>query len=346
MSTHRPSSAITPPHPPASVAETEALDAIQVEYDVLHEVIAFAQQLCDTHQLPHPVQNALITPYQTRRDALARHLQLPDPFTRLADLEHARTNLIQTYQSKLAEITTARTSLQTAPDTTPIPRSPPQDSPALPSFPPLSPDTPVHHASTLRTPRTSVIGWLASTVAVTWSVTTPQYVFSVLPPVPMYPILLTIGLGLLMGLVTMWNDTSASRTAASAFGMLYALLVGIPFLATWLICSWTAIPTWPAALAGLLGPSLLLLHTYHPTRIGARYLDTAMIRFDDGPWATALMVLASLFDGYGSIILTVFLTTVVTHQPFSPTVVDNLGVLLLIGAALSSGIYRRLQHAS
>lgn len=299
MSTHRRPPATTSPHPPATDATTEALDATQAEYARM----------------------------------------------RLANLEQARTHLIQAYQSKLAEITTARTSLQTALNTTPAPTSLTPDAPPRPSLPPLSPEAPVYHASARRTHLTSVLGWLASTIAVTWSVTTPQYVFSVLPHVPLYPILLTIGLGLLMALITQWNDRATSRRAASAVGMLSALLVGAPFLATWIVCSWMAWPTWPAALAGLLGPSLLLLHAYHPTRLGTRHLDTAMIRFDDGPWAKLITGLTSLFFGYGSIILGVFLTSAVTRQPFGPLVVTHRAILVLIGTALSGGIFYGLHRS-
>lgn len=175
--------------------------------------------------------------------------------------------------------------------------------------------------------------------------TTPQYVFSVLPHVPLYPILLTIGMGLLLGFVTRWNDPSAPRPAASAFGMLSALLVGTPFLVTWIVCSWMVFPTWPAAFAGLVGPSLLLLHAYRPTCLGTRLLDTATRWFLDGPWATAITGLSCLFFGYGSVILAVFLTTTVTQQPFGLTVVTNLGILVLLGASLSGGIFYGLRRS-
>jgi hypothetical protein len=340
MTTHIPPQLTSPTLSPSVKVEREALAAMQVEYDVLSEVIAFARQLCDTHQLSDPVQAALITPYQTRCEALVRQLQLPDQLTHLADLEQARTHLIQTYESKLAEITITRTSLQTG--LTSILASPAQDRSPLSSRPPLSPEAPVRRAVTFRKQLTSVIRWMASTFALTWSVTTPQYEFSVLPHVPLYPILLTIGLGLFVGLVTRWHDQATSRRAASVEGMLYALVVGVPFLATWIVCSRTALPTWPAALAGLVGPSLLLLHAYHPSRIGARILGTARIRFDEGPCATPLTILASLFHGYGSVILAVFLATTVTYQPFSPTVVAYLGGLILVGAALSSGLFYML----
>ncbi len=98
-------------------------------------------------------------------------------------------------------------------------------------------------------------------------------------------------------------------------------------------------------MAGLLGPSLLLLYT-SSRRSHRRLRDTQYGPRPPCLALSALAVLASLFYGYGSLILAVFLVTAVTQQGFGPFIVMHLSTLLLLGAALSGGIYRVLHRAS
>jgi hypothetical protein len=185
---------------------------------------------------------------------------------------------------------------------------------------------------------------MLSALIVTWSVVTPQYIFSVIPHVPLYPIILTIGLGLLMFLVSLWRHDPTAPHASGIFSMLYALLVGAPFLATWVLCSRAGFPTWPAAVAGLLGPTLVLVDTSRHPRPAARHRELIRVPVFLRYRSRVLWGLASLFYGYGSLILAVFLLTALTAQGFGPMVVTHRGALLLIGAALSSGIFRLLHR--
>ena len=277
----------------------------------------------------------------------ARTDRIQDQHQRLVDLEQARIALIQEYQSHFAALRQQYRAIQvdaTAP--TPSPVLPP--SPLLPRLPALAPgetDAQVPRRPTTQTILASSLGWAAAAFIVTWSVTTPQYVLSVIPHVPLYPLFLSLGLGLLLLLVTAWRRHPPAYRDAGVFSMLYALSVGGPFLLTWILCAQADTATWPAALAGLLGPSLLLIHRYRQSQSAGHHPDGGRVARLAHRWARVLTLPVSLFYGYGCVLLGTFLTTVRTPHQFGPLVVTHLGLLLLLGAALSAGIFSALYRA-
>ena len=273
--------------------------------------------------------------------------QIQDQHQRLADLEQARIALIHEYQSHFDALRQQYRAIQaddTAPTTSPtIPLSPPL--PRLPALAPEATDAPVQRLPATQPLLAPSLGWAASALIVTWSVATPQYVLSVIPHVPLQPLFLTLGLGLLLLRVTSWRRHPTAYRVAGVFSMLYALIVGAPFLLTWILCARAGAATWPAALVGLLGPSLLLIHRYRQTRSAARHPDAGRVARLTRRRVWVLTLPVSVFYGYGCTLLGAFLTTATTPHQFGPLVVTHLDLLLLLGAALSGGIFSALHRA-
>jgi hypothetical protein len=119
--------------------------------------------------------------------------------------------------------------------------------------------------------------------------------------------------------------------------MIYALLIGGPFLLTWIICSHAGAPTWPAAILSLLAPSLLLANNdFNDHRLcGSLHYPSRI-----------LLGLVSLFFGYGSVILATAILALLTPLVFGPTIVTHFPPLLLVGAAISGGLYNAFHRST
>jgi hypothetical protein len=172
------------------------------------------------------------------------------------------------------------------------------------------------------------------------SVFTPQYTLSLSRHIPVTATLLSVVYALLMMVIRRrWSSQLAPRMNGP-LGVLLTLFIWMPFILSWYLFSRMGYPVWPAALVGLGIPAALTLHAFQhastaPSSIDVLYRVLTLNRI----LFYGLILLSSLFFGYGIPLLSLFIYTQVTQQPIGPLVLTQLNLLLLGGAGLSGAIY-------
>jgi MFS family permease len=153
-------------------------------------------------------------------------------------------------------------------------------------------------------------------------------------------ILLAIVYGLLITLIHWQGGTHQAAQRKGTIGLLYVALAAGPFILVRFVFSLTGWPLLPAILAAYPAPLLLLVVGARRAPLadpGWRFLDT--LSQSRRLLYKGLMLVNSLFIGYGLPILGIYLYAWLTRHVFGPLVLDNLGVLLLLGGMIAGLIF-------
>jgi hypothetical protein len=179
-----------------------------------------------------------------------------------------------------------------------------------------------------------------ATVYTVGSVMTPQYTFGISPHIPITAILFSAAVGVLLTLIYhQWGPRRSWRMAVLLAFVSTALISGL-FALSWYMLSRNGLPLWIAILVGHVPPLLLLLSAVQrfPTQDPGLSLLFQLLHLHP-IIEYGLVMLASLFFGYGTTLLGLFLYAQGTYQVFGRVALLNLSLTFLLGAMLAGGIF-------
>jgi hypothetical protein len=188
-----------------------------------------------------------------------------------------------------------------------------------------------------RLPWEHLAGVLLTGVFVAWIMVTPTYELSILPHVPLEPLLVTVGFGFL--LVLLYQGVTTDLSLAVMIGMTYSALVWGPFIYLWVVCSLYSYPTWLAIIPAFIAPLGLL-----GASIGRRHssvdLSDPLITMlsSEGRLIWIFRVTSSAFFAYGGIGLLSYLYAYIQSQAFGAVLVTHWGLLLVIAGGITGGL--------
>jgi hypothetical protein len=150
----------------------------------------------------------------------------------------------------------------------------------------------------------------------------------------------SIAVGSVMTLIYYYGAAQRSRTTAMFLGFLWAALTAGPFVVAWYVLSWSGYPLWPAIPAGYILPLFLLISTiwHDPTpdvglKVLTRFPQLRQVIY------LSLLLLTSLYFGFGLPLLAVFIYAQVVHLSFGTVGSVYWSGVAIIGGMLSGGIY-------
>jgi hypothetical protein len=154
-----------------------------------------------------------------------------------------------------------------------------------------------------------------------------------------------VAVGLLMTLIYYYGAAQRASATAMFLGFLWASLTTGPFILAWYLLSWQGYPLWPAIFAGYILPLLLLVTTIwqDPTpdfglQLLARFPQLRQVIY------LSLLLLTSLYFGFGIPLLGVFIYAQVVHLSFGSVAIVHWSLIAIVGAMLSGGIFGLLHR--
>jgi hypothetical protein len=178
---------------------------------------------------------------------------------------------------------------------------------------------------------------LLTTVFGLWIFVTPPYELSILPNVPVAPLLIMVVFGLL--LLLLYNGVIGDVSLASVVGLIYTALVWGPFIYLWVICKMYEYPTWFALIPAYFAPLGLLAVS------SARWLSASdqgdpllVVASSGGKLLSIFRILAGVFFGYGSLVVLGYIYAFVQGQGFGEVMMTQWGLLVVIAGGMAGGL--------
>ena len=188
-----------------------------------------------------------------------------------------------------------------------------------------------------RLPWEHLAGVLLTGVFVAWIAATPTNELSVLPHVPLEPLLVTVGFGFLLALL--YQGVTADLSLAIMIGMTYSALVWGPFIYLWVVCSLYRYPTWLAIIPAFIAPLGLLGASIARRNSSMDSFDPLITMLSsEGRLIWMFRVISSAFFAYGGIGLLSYLYAFTQSQAFDTVLATHWGLLLVIASGITGGL--------
>jgi hypothetical protein len=323
---------------------TQHLAQLSIELNILNEAIDLANELIQKRHLSETRHIHLLHKYMQRKHDVEHQVQyLRDhqhQLHHLQTLEATRAHLIKSHQDRLQELTITIGDLKQRVTEVVDDFQPQEESEATTIFETPSPTRRQNLWQQYSLDPTYAWGCLLTCILVGWTVTTPQYVMSVLPNTPLTPIFLSVAFGILVAFGQLFKGFNRPKQRILQKGFLYSILVWGPFVTTWIVTSRIGLPVWLSAIPAISIPSVLLLLASQRNPSTDQTKDPLLVLIPLSSYHdSALTLLSSLFYGYGTLLLAIFMYTTVSGLSFGLLIITNIGVLLPFGAILAGGLF-------
>lgn len=176
-----------------------------------------------------------------------------------------------------------------------------------------------------------------TTVFGLWIYVTPPYELSILPNVPVAPLLIMVVFGLL--LLLLYHGIIGDVSIASVVGLIYTALVWGPFVYLWVICKMYGYPTWFALIPAYFAPLGLLGVS------SARWISASdqgdpllLVASSEGKLLSIFRIIASMFFVYGSLVVVGYIYAFVQGRGLGEVLVTQWGLLIVIAGGISGGL--------
>jgi hypothetical protein len=140
-------------------------------------------------------------------------------------------------------------------------------------------------------------------------------------------------------LLLLYHGVIGDVSLASVVGLIYTALVWGPFIYLWVICKMYEYPTWFAMIPAYFAPlGLLGISSARWISASDRGDPLLVMTSSEGKLLSIFRIFASVFFGYGSLVVLGYIYAFVQGQGFGEVIATQWGFLIVIAGGIAGGL--------